>query len=177
MLIINNKNTFLDADDETAMEFLKTVADITACEDYQKLKLFTHHRHTTRYQHCLNVAWYSFIWAKKAGLNYKSCARGAMLHDFYLYDPKTGGQPIKGNHIEIHPIVALANAEKYYEVDEVMKDCILHHMWPMNNIRPVTKEGMIVQAADKYCASLEWSIYNVRRIKPVIREAYNRLIH
>ena len=83
--ILGTKQSFRNADDPIAMEFLETVCDIPALPEYQKLKQYRHHYGTTRYQHCLNVAWYTFLWCRNAGLNYRSAARGAMLHDFYLY--------------------------------------------------------------------------------------------
>ena len=83
--ILGTKQSFRNADDPIAMEFLETVCDIPALPEYQKLKQYRHHYGTTRYQHCLNVAWYTFLWCRNAGLNYRSAARGAMLHDFYLF--------------------------------------------------------------------------------------------
>ncbi len=153
--IHGSKQTFLDADDDTAMEFLNTVADIAADRTYQKLKNFIHHQSTNRYQHCLNVAWYTFLWCKKMGLNHVSAARGAMCHDFYLYDNaefyKTGMR-----HAVVHPRYALLNTRLHFRTDQVMEDCILHHMWPAGLGRPITPEGVVVTVADKYCASLEW---------------------
>lgn len=153
--VIGSKVTFLEADDETAMEFLRNVADITAEPDYQKLKDFIHHNSTNRYQHCLNVAWYTFLWCRNAGLNAKSAARGAMLHDFYLYENKVFYQTGM-RHAVVHPRYALINAKLHFEVDAVMEDCILYHMWPSGAGKPKTPEGVIICLADKYCASLEW---------------------
>lgn len=163
--VIGSRRDFTDCDDFCVLEFTQIVGDIVAIDDFQQLKNFRHHHATTRYQHCLNVAWYTYLWSKAAGLNYISAARGAMLHDFFLYDRKTG-QPIPGRHSEVHPIVALSNAEKYVSVDPIMQDCILHHMWPVSEIHPDTPEGMIVQAADKYCACIEAGSRPVNAIRP-----------
>lgn len=171
--ILGSSHNFLDAGDETALEFIDTVCDITALPEYQQLKLFTHHHSTTRYQHCLNVAWYTFIWAKALGLNYKSAARGAMLHDFFLYDWHTQ-QPVPGRHTEVHPMMALQTASRYFKLDDVMFDCILHHMWPNAKERPTTPEGFLVTVADKYCASIEFSS------KPIYSRhypAFARMMH
>lgn len=154
--IIGSSKTFLNEHDASALEFISIVADITKEPEYQKLKNYTHHHATTRYQHCLNVAWYTYIWCKASGLDYISAARGAMLHDFFVYDWRSE-QPIKGRHSAVHPKIALENAKKYFEVNEVMEDVIINHMWP-NTIRPPrTPEGMVITVADKYCATLEWS--------------------
>ncbi len=158
MEIIGTKDLFNGADNAEAVEFLETIADIIALPEFLKLKDFRHHYGTTRYQHCLNVAWYSFIWCRKAGLDYRSAARGAMLHDFFLYDYHTD-QPISGSHAEVHPLVALSNTMKHFDTNEVMIDCIVNHMWPVSSQRPLTPEGIIVSAADKYCAGLEFSSF------------------
>ncbi len=153
--ILGSTHDFLDENDDKALDFIRIVSDITANEEYQKLKNYRHHHFTTRYQHCLNVAWYAYLAARKAGLDYVSCARGAMLHDFYLYDNDTDELPYEGTHMEIHPKIALINARQNFKTNRTMEDCILHHMWPAAGDRPLTREGYIVQAADKYCASLE----------------------
>ncbi|MCR5794659.1 MAG: phosphohydrolase [Solobacterium sp.] len=166
--ITGSKETFLNADHKEAMEFLMIVSDITAADAYAELKKYVHHKTTNRYQHCLNVAWYSYLWAKNAGLDYRSAARGAMLHDFYLYDTKEFR--LSGmNHNIVHPRIALKNARMFFDVNPVMEDCIVHHMWPSGIGSPVTMEGAIVSAADKYCASLEWGLGRAGQIVPVIR--------
>ncbi len=167
--IIGSKQTFLEADNETAMEFLNTVADITRVPEYRKLMEYTHHNSTTRFQHCLNVAWYSFLWCKNGNLDYVSAARGGMLHDFYLYDTKEF-RKTGASHNVVHPRQALSNAKKYFEVNEIMEDCILNHMWPSGKGKPHTVEGFVVSAADKYCASLEWGSKKAQQIVPLIRE-------
>lgn len=159
--VIGSRRIFSDADDAMCMEFLSAVCDIPGIPMYQELKKYVHHRYTTRYQHCLNVAWYSFVLAKKAGLDAKSCARGAMLHDFYLYESNTKYLPMNGTHKTVHPKVALINAKKYFDLNLVEEDCILHHMWPAVKGKPRTKEGFIVTIADKYAASLEWGSHQV----------------
>ena len=174
--VLGSRKTFTDATDEEAIEFVDIVSDIIANDDFQKLKEFKHHVSNTRYQHCLNVAWYTYLWTKKASLNYRSATRGALLHDFFLYDYRHGGQPIPGRHIDVHPMVALANARKYFEVDEVMYDCIAHHMFPSSLTPPTTKEGVFVTLADKYCASLELGNAPVRRISPIIMKTMHALI-
>ena len=172
--ITGSKETFLKADHDTAMEFLKTVSDITAVEEYRQLKSFVHHKTTNRYQHCLNVAWYTFLWCKNAGFDRRSAARGAMLHDFYLYDTdefRASGM----NHNIVHPRTALKNAKHFFEVDRIMEDCIIHHMWPSGLGKPLTKEGFVVCAADKYCASIEWGLGRAEQIVPVIQDIFEAM--
>ena len=170
--IVGSKQTFLEADNDTAMEFLNTVADIAGNGEYLKLREYTHHNSTTRYQHCLNVAWYTFLWCKNGDLDYISAARGAMLHDFYLYDTKEF-RKTGASHNVVHPRQALSNAKKYFEVNAIMEDCILNHMWPSGKGKPKTVEGFVVSAADKYCASLEWGSAKAAEIVPAIQDLFN----
>jgi uncharacterized protein len=145
---------FNDVNDELCIEFINYVSDIVCIPEYQLLKNYTHHYYTNRYQHCLNVAWYSFLMSRKLHLNVRSCTRGAMLHDFYLYENIHTKEEVK-KHIQTHPKVALENAQRFIRLDDVEIDCIVHHMWPRVKGKPKTKEGYIVTVADKYAASLE----------------------
>ncbi|MBR2669107.1 MAG: HD domain-containing protein [Solobacterium sp.] len=172
--ILGSKRDFLDWNDEDAMEFLEIIKDIADHPEFRKLEQFTHHLHTNRYQHCLNVSWYTYLWAKKLGLNYKEAARGALLHDFFLYDYRSN-PPIKGNHNEIHPIAAFTNAEKYFEVTDIMRDCILRHMWPNTSASPETREGYLVSVADKYCAGIEVGSKSYYAIYPVLKQIYEMI--
>lgn len=170
--VIGSRHTFLDADDDLALDFIRIISDILQNSEYQKLKGFTHHMYTTRYQHCLNVAWYSYLIARKRGLDYISMARGAMLHDFYLYN-RPSDAPVEGRHSDVHPQIALANAEKYFEVNDIMRDVIGNHMWPTGCSRPKTEEGLIITIADKYCATLEWSSHQIKALPKLIAGALN----
>ena len=51
-------------------------------------KDFIQHGTTTLYQHCISVAYRSIIIASKFNLDVdmRSLVRGALLHDYYLYD-------------------------------------------------------------------------------------------
>ncbi|MCI6066789.1 MAG: HD domain-containing protein [Galactobacillus timonensis] len=167
--IVGSRNTLLDVSDEDAMEFLHIVQDIVQNTEFQKLKHYRHHMFSTRYQHCLNVAWYSYCMSKRRKLNYVSCTRGALLHDFYLYDSHREKAPIPGRHSVVHPQVALANAKHWFPVDDVMEDCIANHMFPTAPTLPRTREGWIVSRADKYCASLEWSEHYSKILETIFK--------
>ncbi len=143
---------------EEREEFLTIVHSILHHPDFIRLQNYTHHHYTTRYQHCLNVAWYSYRISKREHLQYISCTKGALLHDFYLYDSHLPKSEIRRRlHLQIHPRIAWTNAKARFSLDPIMEDCILHHMWPIDKNRPLTREGRIVSQADKYCAALEWS--------------------
>jgi uncharacterized protein len=169
-------NTLLNPNDEDAMEFLDSIKDIVCIPEFLQLKNYRHHLHSNRFQHCLNVAWYSFKISKRRHLNCRSCARGALLHDFYLYSSSRREQPLPGRHCAVHPQVALSNALKYFQVDEVMYDCIVNHMFPTTGMPPLTSEGWIVSRVDKYCAVLEWSEYYSRIFAKFLQLLFGNLL-
>lgn len=133
---------------------------------YAQTKLYYHHGNTTVYEHCINVAYLSCKIARKirAYVNYECLIRGSLLHDYYLYDWHV---PSKKHRLHgfRHPGIALKNAEQDYVLDEVEKNIILHHMFPLTIIPPITMEGWIVSVADKISAVLEIKrgIHYIRR--------------
>lgn len=50
------------------------------------MKNFGQHYDTSCYEHCMNVAKYTYLICKKHNLDYISATRAAMLHDLFLYD-------------------------------------------------------------------------------------------
>ena len=68
------------------IEFFTIIQDIISNETVQKMREYKQHCDTSCYDHCLHVAYYSYYWAKKMGLDYRSTARAAMLHDLFLYN-------------------------------------------------------------------------------------------
>ena len=84
---------------------------------------------------------------------------GALLHDFFLYDWRNHDAPDlpreKYHGIE-HPRIALKNAEKYFPLNEIERDIIVKHMWPLTLMPPRYKESFIVTFADKYLSSKEF---------------------
>ena len=54
----------------------------------KRMKAYVQHGDISTYDHCLLVAYYSFILARKLHLkcSERELIRGALLHDYYLYD-------------------------------------------------------------------------------------------
>ena len=137
-----------------AIEFRSCVEDLLMLEDVKNLDKYVQHLNTSRLQHSINVSYYSYLACKKLGLDYRSAARGGILHDLYLYDWKLERQP-EGMHASAHPKIALRNAQKNIKLNEIEIDSIIKHMWPITVIPPKYKESMVVTFADKYCATVE----------------------
>lgn len=155
--IINNKT-----------EFFNIIEDILNNETVKKMKEYKQHCNTSCYTHCLHVAYYSYIVSKKLGLDYKSTARAAMLHDLFLYDWRNKFKDPKhyGLHTFMHPKIALKKASKIFDLNEKEKDIIVKHMWPATIVLPKYKESYIVTLMDKYSAIREIYMYyqsNLRR--------------
>ena len=97
----------------TNEEFKNIIKDIIANETIQSLNNFKHHYGSTRYEHCLSVAYNAYKICKFLGLDHVSAARAGLLHDLFLYDCENPDTRPK-NHIKEHPKIALNNAEKFF---------------------------------------------------------------
>ena len=83
-----------------------------------------------------------------------------MLHDFYFYDWRNKGvEGQKKFHLMRHPGIALKNASDIFELNDLEKDIIKKHMWPVTAVPPKYKESFIVTCVDKYCATIEFFRY------------------
>lgn len=139
-------------------EFLNITKDIIENDTVQSLRTFKHHYGSNRYDHSLSVSYFSYKICKFLKLDYVSIARAGLLHDLFLYDcqnPET--RPEK--HIVTHPKVALKNAEKLFNLNDVEKDIILKHMWPITFSAPRYLESFIITFVDKYCSIKELATY------------------
>jgi uncharacterized protein len=136
-------------------EFEEIISDIISNKTVQKMNEFKHHYSISCFEHSKSVAYYSYLMAKKLNLDYVSAARAGMLHDLFLYDWRKPGPDHKRFHGYRHPRIALNNSLKLFDLNEVEKDCIIKHMWPLTVVPPKYKESFIVSIADKYSTYLE----------------------
>ena len=117
------------------------------------------HGLTTVYEHSVGVAGASLKLAEFFHLkvNEKALIRGALLHDYFLYDWHDG----EGRHLHgfTHPECAFRNAEKDYTLSPRVKNIIVRHMFPLTPIPPTCTEAWIVCIADKICA-IEETLFN-----------------
>lgn len=133
-------------------EFNMIIYDLANHPTVQKMKLYRQHYDTNCFDHCYNVAFYSYLICKKLNLDYISVSRAGMLHDLFLYDWRKKQPEHKRFHGFRHPRIALNNASKLFDLNEKEKDIILKHMWPITIIPPKYIEGYIITLTDKYCA-------------------------
>ncbi|MBQ8182248.1 MAG: HD domain-containing protein [Ruminococcus sp.] len=139
--------------------YFSHVKDIIDKEELGQLKNITHHISTTRFQHCLNVSYYSYIVCKKLNLNAHSAARAGLLHDLFFYDRKAYNSiRAKGqvSHSRLHSFIAAENASKLINITDMERDIIEKHMWPVTLKLPKYRESYVICFVDKYCAVIEF---------------------
>ncbi|MBN1363409.1 MAG: hypothetical protein JW976_01255 [Syntrophaceae bacterium] len=139
-------------------EFYDIINDIYEHKEFIKLKEHYHHN-ASIYEHVMDVSYFSYRVCKFLKLDYHSAARGALLHDFFLYDWRNHDVydiPEDKFHGVEHPKIALINSKKHFTLNDIEKDIILKHMWPLTLVPPKYKESFIVSFADKYLASREF---------------------
>lgn len=141
---------------ENDVEFMSIVSDLLAHPEVLELSNYVHHHFTNRLDHSLTVAYTSYLIAKKMNLDYKSVARGGLLHDFFLLTVQEVEGLKQGSHNQHHPILACENAERITDLNEIEKDIILKHMFLVSKVAPPKyKESFIVSMVDKYAAVIE----------------------
>ena len=136
----------------------ENASDILHSENFQKTRHHIQHGTMPVYRHCLDVAKQSIQINKALGLgcSERDLIRGALLHDYFLYDwhdkNRENYQKLHGFY---HPGIALKNARKEYHLTRREEDIIKKHMWPLTVVPPLCREAWVVTATDKYCSLLE----------------------
>lgn len=158
------------------MRFFKNMSLFTACiEDLiaapvvRTMQNYTQHSMVSTLEHCLFVSYISFIICRILRFDYRSAARGGLLHDLFLYD--WHGENVYGKlHGFNHPKVALYNACTHFSLNPVEQDIIVKHMWPLTLRPPKYRESMIVSFADKFCCMVEVAgLYNLIWIRRIMK--------
>ena len=131
--------------------------DILESDAFQREKDFSQHGTTTTYAQSLCVTYIS-VWLtlrSKHPVNMKSVVRGALLHDYFLYDWHEKNEHHRF-HGYTHAKMALDNAKKDFKLNRTEAEIIYCHMFPLNLSRmPHSREAKIVCIADKLCAGCE----------------------
>lgn len=147
-----------------------TIEEIWENEYLHDMKNYIQHRDLNCLEHSIFVSYNSYLVCKKLRCDEVAAARGALLHDFFLYDWHKGRHGDK-LHGFAHPEIALENAQSHFELSDVEKDIILKHMWPLTLKKvPKYKESLIVSLIDKYCTTVEL-------ISPKTRDKIKKLAH
>lgn len=129
--------------------------DILTSEKMLEEKNFIQHGSITCYEHSVNVAEKSVFIAETLSfrINERALIRGALLHDYFLYDWHHKGHRLHGF---FHAKAALKNASRDFSLSEIEEDIIKRHMFPLNIRPPKYAESWVVCFADKLCAAEEF---------------------
>lgn len=138
--------------------------DILTSANMAVAMTYMHHGSISVFDHsvsvailCLKIARYFHLKTNEVAL-----VRGALLHDYYLYD-----WHIKDNnhkwHGFIHAKRALENAERDFILSDIERNMIVSHMFPLNIRILRYRESVILTIADKICAT--WEILSTYKKK------------
>ena len=139
---------------------LKEIKDVLKELDEQGRMKYTQkymqHSDISVYKHCISVAYTSVELADRLAwnVNRRELIRGALLHDYFLYDWHIK-DPNRKAHGFSHAAAALQNAERDFALNAVERDIIARHMFPLNLTPPRYRESILVCIADKICAVYE----------------------
>lgn len=134
-------------------EYKKIVKDIFRNVEFKKLYNIEHHG-ISRMEHSIKISYYSYRIAKLLKMDYVSVARGGLLHDFFLDgDERTCGRKFLDTFS--HPKRALNTSIDNFEVNEIEKNIIVSHMFPIYLSIPKYKESFLVNLVDKVVGAKE----------------------
>ncbi len=134
--------------------YSQVVEDLISTEEVKSMRRIKHHFDVTCYEHSVFVSYVAYRMARRLGWDYRAAARGGLLHDLYLYDPRQPGSH-PGNQCFDHPKAALRNAGALTQLTPVEENIIISHMWPLARRCPRYREAVVVNLADKICATAE----------------------
>ena len=128
---------------------------------YRELKSIIHHGNN-RLDHINRVAKMSFLFSRLLKQDYVYCTRGAMMHDFFTTDDLSRSDMKYRKFLSLHPKIALENSLKYFDVNEIEKDVILSHMFPVVKGKPYYSESKVVCLCDKLVSFYEFFKYEAK---------------
>lgn len=168
-----NKNVIEDIDPMIVLnpffdDWYFLVEEILMHDEFQKRKLFNHHRDMSVWDHSILVSFKSYIASKYFGADPRICAIAGLLHDFYpyawLYNEKLAiindGDYLKELNVKkslfkkhgfVHAKEAALNYIKFFPHLENKKitNSIKRHMFPLNILPPRYIEGFVITLVDK----------------------------
>lgn len=143
--------------------FLNVAFSTAAHSRLAQMSRYTQHGSTSCLLHSIAVAYYCYRLARRfkfLKLRENELIRGALLHDYFLYDwhIPNNSRPMHGRY---HPTAACLNAESDFNLTDCERDIIKKHMFPLTFTPPAFRESYIVCLVDKVC-----SIYEIFKKNP-----------
>lgn len=130
--------------------------DILESTGMQQTKHYRQHGEISVFEHSVAVAGLCVSIAARFRLhvNVPSLVRGALLHDYFLYDWHRRDRS-RRPHAIFHATCALTNAERDFALNDIERNMICAHMFPLPPALPRCRESIILCIADKICAADE----------------------
>lgn len=143
--------------DNIADKQYKMIVDyILRDQEFNKIGSSYHHG-TDRLGHSVKVSYYSYLIARRFGLDYETAATAGLLHDFFMTDnDKTFKESAKS--LFKHAKIASNNAINQFGISEKEKNIIETHMFPINPKPSKFIEGWIVSMVDKAVGLCEFGV-------------------
>lgn len=122
----------------------------------KEMNNYIQHGDTSCLLHTVAVAYYSMRLAEKFRIpvHKRELIRGALLHDYFLYDWHDG-KPERKIHGFTHPKTAARNADRDFGLKKLEMDIIQRHMFPLTPKPPMSREAWLVCMVDKGCSLYE----------------------
>lgn len=141
--------------DRDLLKVRRQIDDLSADPRLQQMAQFLQHGNITTLEHVQRVALLSVRINRRTGLraDEEMLIRGALLHDYYLYD----WHHHKGRlHGFTHPGTAAHFASRDFTLTDKERNIITSHMWPLTFRHiPRSREAVIVCCADKLSSLYE----------------------
>ena len=138
------------------ISFDNIASSIIKTERFNELKYESHHG-LTRYMHVIRVSKFTYKITKALKMDYVSATRAALLHDYFTESDVIGKNSLK--KYVLHPGIAYRNAKKEFTINEIEKNAIISHMFPLCKRIPKYKESWVLTAVDKGVAIYEMTKY------------------
>ena len=122
-----------------------------------EMKKYISHSDVTVYRHCIKVAFTAYTLAVRYRIrcDLHALVRGALLHDYYLYDWHNPDKGFRWHGLKHHRF-ALVNAEREFDLNDTERNIIAAHMFPLTFWSlPRCREAWLVTLADKKVAAEE----------------------
>jgi len=141
-----------------ADDVIKYGADVIDSEGHKSCAKYIQHGDTSVQDHTISVACVCLKIAKILHLkkfDRYDLVRGALLHDYFLYDWHIYDPERGHGHGFKHASIAAKRAAEDFSVTPLMAEMIKKHMWPLNLALPLHREAYILILADKVCSLRE----------------------
>ena len=141
----------------------------------QKMKDIPMHRGSNCYKHSFKVAKIAIGRVKNnTKYNLKNLLISCILHDYYLYDWRKHHE-LKKKHGSRHPLIAIENARRDFQISDEVADIIRSHMWPLTpKYFPKTREAKLLNWIDDVVATREFLTCKKHKIKH--QDRYDKFI-